>query len=95
MARTPKTELTAFDPVSGRTYPSWDALVAAQCSGYVIIITSDRPGTRELVYGPWPPTKQGKAAATKARLRLRNKAAQSEKPYKVASSIRLCWKDPS
>lgn len=93
--KKPREELTAFDPISGRTYPNWDALVAAQANGYVIIITSDRPGTSALVYGPWPATRQGKIEATKARLRLRNKTAQSEKPYKVTSSIRLAWKDPS
>lgn len=85
----------AFDPISGRHYENWDALVADQCNGYVVVILSFRPNTRPLVYGPWPATPEGKVAATTARARLRNRVAMSEKPHKVASFIRLLWKDPS
>jgi len=87
--------MKAYDPISNRHYDSWDDLVADQCTGYVVVIDSSRPNTAPLVYGPWPPTPEGKIEATKARVKLRNRVAKGERPHVVASFVRLMWKDPS
>lgn len=88
------SNIEAFNPISGRRYPSWDALVAAESEGWVVVITSTRPNTNPVVYGPFA----DKALATKSRARLRARYVVSERQehgakFKIASRIVLLWKD--
>lgn len=102
---TKDSNTTAYDPISGRKYASWEDLVDDQAVGYVVILTSDRPNTGALVYGPYTPATYGgwaeaKAAAEKARVRLRQKTMRYERQahgtgIKISSSVRYQWKDMS
>lgn len=89
MRRTPFDQLEAYSVRTGRQYENWDALLKAESNGYVIVITSDRPGTGPAVYGPYP----DKHAVARVRVKLRNKAAKEERPFKVHTSVRVLWKE--
>jgi hypothetical protein len=85
----------AYNPISGRHYTSWEALVEAESTGWVIVITSTRPNTIPAVYGPFA----DKEEALKIRVNVRNKYARDEKmrygsDIKVTSRIVRSWKDP-
>lgn len=84
---TPEPVITAYNPDTGNTYLDWDALVAAETNGYVIVSISERPRTVPSVHGPWP----SKADARKAQDRLRKRFKKEEAPYRVATYIRNLW----
>jgi len=103
MTESTDSNVQAYDPISGRRYNSWDDLVTDLAVGYVVILTSNRPNTGALVYGPYTPEQFGswdkaKAAAEKARSRLRQRVVYQErrnhgKDIKVSSTVRYQWKD--
>lgn len=82
---------SVFNPMTVANYKDLESMVAIECSGYVVVLTSARPGTLPVVFGPFT----DKVEATNARARIRNRLVQVERPYKVTSMIRPCWKDPT
>lgn len=81
-------DIEAYSPDTGKTYKNWDALVAAEANGYVVLGLSERPGSAAVVYGPVPT----KAEALKLRARLYPQWRKEEAPYKVRTQIRVSWK---
>lgn len=81
--------MKAFSPETGKSYASFDELVAAEANGYVVVITSDRPNTGALVVGPFA----DKAEANTKRARIVYRARRDEAPHKVHSSVRILWKE--
>lgn len=82
---------SVFNPMTVANYKDHDAMVAIESNGFVVVLTSARPATLPVVFGPFT----DKVEATNARARIRNRLVQVERPYKVSSMIRPCWKDPT
>lgn len=84
-----REEISAYSENTGKTYDNWDALVAAEANGYVVVLTSTRTDTVPWVVGPYV----SKQEATKARVRLRRRAQKEEAGYQVRTLIRVLWKE--
>jgi hypothetical protein len=84
-------DIEAYSPDTGRTYKTWDALVAAEANGYVVLGMSEREGTEPIVIGPF----KTKAEALKQRVLLYARWKKEEAPFKVHTRIRICWKPGS
>lgn len=91
---TPEPVVTAYSEDTGSVYLNWDELVAEEASGYVVVGTSERPGTVPVVVGLWPPSEAGKREARKAQARLRRKWAKEEAQNgsKIHTHVRVLWK---
>lgn len=90
MAQT--EDVPAYSTNTNKHYPSWDALVAAEANGYVLVGKLEMPGEdvfRVAVVGPF----ETKTEAERARARHAARWRQEVKPYKVRTSVRICWKD--
>lgn len=83
-----KKDIEAYSEDTGKLYPNWDALVAAEAHGYTVLLTSSRPNTYPWMVGLFAT----KPEALAARVRYRNRAAKAEAPYKVTTRIRILWK---
>lgn len=81
-------DIEAYSPDTGKTYRTWDALVAAEANGYVVLGMSERPGTEAIVVGPV----KTKPEALRLRAQLYPRWRRSEAPYKVTTRIRISWK---
>jgi len=82
----------AYSATTGTTYPSWEALLAAETNGYVVVGLSTRPDTHPVICGPYP----DKETARRAQARLRRRWKREEAPkYEVSTFVRHLWKDPS
>jgi hypothetical protein len=82
-----------YVPATGKMYASAEEFYAAESNGYVVIITSTRPGTRSAVFGPF----SDKEDASKARRRLFRQMQTDERQrygskFKISSAIELVWK---
>lgn len=85
--------MQAFSETTGRTYSSWDDLVAAEANGYVAVAILTRgASTWPWVLGPFPT----KVEANRARARLRTRIRR-EAEYRPTASyslfVRPAWKD--
>ena len=88
-------DVQAHSSASGTTYPNWDALVAAEANGYVVVaIITKGHISWPYVHG----TYDDKPEAERARNRLRTKLKreQRERSYDDHSFslfVRPAWKD--
>lgn len=84
-------DIEAYSTNTGKTYRNWDALIKAEANGYVIVGKLDLPGDvfRVAVVGPF----KDKAEAEKARPRYYQRWKKEVRPYRVRTSVRVCWKD--
>jgi len=88
-------DVQAHSSHSGRTYPNWDALVAAEANGYVVIavITKD---SRSWPYVHGPYVDKPEAERARNRLRTRMKREQRERSYHDHTFqlfVRPAWKE--
>ena len=81
--------MQAYSVETDTYYPSWEALVAAEANGYVIVSVSERPKTVPYVVGPF----EDHAEAKRVRVRYHNSAKRAEAPHKVHTYVRTLWKD--
>lgn len=86
--------MEAYSPETNTTYPDWDALVAAESNGYVVVAIITSPKQQwPWVSGPYPTKKE----AENARARLRNRMKKESRDYPnhtYKTSVRALWKDP-
>lgn len=90
--KQPIDEVEAYSQATNRHYPNWDALVAAEGNGYVVVgMVVDGPHTMSGValVGPFPTRDE----ARKVQARKRQAWANESKPLKVKTQIRVLWKD--
>lgn len=80
-----------------RVYEDWDALVAGEANGYVVVAIITAPNYKHpfpRVQGPYPT----KVEADKAKARWRTKLLREQKQYFPNHKFRLhieeVWKDP-
>lgn len=88
----PAEDVEAYSTNTNKTYKNWDALVKAESNGYVIVAKLDLPDSdvfRVAVVGPFAT----KEAAEKARPRYYQRWKKEVRPYRVRTSVRVCWKD--
>lgn len=78
-----------YSPHMGTSAPTLDELLTKQANGYVVLGFSEREQTYPIVVGPF----ETKPEAERARARLRQRWAYSERPHKVHTSVRILWKD--
>lgn len=90
---TPEPVVTAYSDATDNTYLTWGELIATESNGYVVVGTSERPGTVMVVIGPWPASEAGKREARRAQARLRSKWKREETPHKTHTKVRVLWKD--
>lgn len=90
---TDEPVVTSYSPDTDKTYLTWDELIAAESNGYVVVGTSERPGTVPVVIGPWPASEAGKQEARKAQARLRPRWRREEAPHKMHTYVRVLWKE--
>ena len=85
--------MEAYSQDSGKTYPSWDDLVAAESNGWVVVaIISNRKTTWPWVSGPYQTKREAYNAC--ARLRTRMKKEEADYPdHTYSLSVRPAWKD--
>jgi hypothetical protein len=86
--------MTAYSEDTGLSYESWDALVAAEANGWVVItIITGVGGSWPWISGPF----ETKREATNARVRARSKwnRERRDRPDKLTASffVRPLWKD--
>ena len=86
--------MKAHSNESGRTYDSWEDLIAAEANGYVVVGINNaghKRGPVPVVYGPYPT----KAEADRARIRLRRQLQQDESvnPNNLSTWVRPLWKE--
>lgn len=85
--------MEAHSSSTGKTYPSWEALVEAEANGYVVVaVIADGKQTWPWVEGLYPT----KAEASKARNRMRTKLNRESTNYPSTSFrlfVRPAWKD--
>jgi poly(3-hydroxybutyrate) depolymerase len=76
---------------NGTTYPNWDALVAAETHGFVVVAVPKELSRNVVpwVVGPWPTKRE----ANNAKLRMKTKLKKDYDLEQVRFYIRLAWKD--
>lgn len=81
--------MEAYSTETGITYDSWDDLLAAETSGYVVVLVSERPKTAPMVVGPF----STQVDARRAQIRLQRRGKREEAPYNVRTHVRPLWRD--
>lgn len=76
----------AYSVETGKTYPTWDDLVAAEGNGYVVIVTHNQ-FPAPAVYGPFPTKRE----ATNAKLRAKTKLKREYNLDHMKFYIRVAW----
>lgn len=86
----------AYSVQTGKTYPSWDALVEAEANGFVVTaIISDGKRSWPWTAGPFP----DKGEANRARARMRTRMKREQGRDRLAPDrtfqlfVRPAWKD--
>lgn len=85
--------MQAYNPQTGNTYESWEALVAAESNGWMVcLILTD--GRETWPYMAGPVALQKDARNLRARLRRKFKNAPPDNPNTriITTSIRPAWK---
>lgn len=83
--------MEAHSETTGKTYPSWEALLEAETNGWCVVSTTSRPNTVPFVVGPFA----SQADARRAHRRLARRWAKEEGRYghTVKTYTRNLWKD--
>lgn len=76
---------------NGQTYPNWDALVAAETNGHVVVaVPKERSkSTVPWVVGPWPTKRE----AVNCRQRMKTKLKKVMDLKLLDFYIRYAWKE--
>lgn len=83
-------EIGAYSPRTDTHYRTFDDLVAAEASGWVVLVISERPGSAPGVFGPFETKVEARAVRDKWRPRWR----RDERPHRIHTYVRTCWQEP-
>jgi hypothetical protein len=85
------SDMPAYSGSTGKHYPDWDALVAAETHGFVVVAVPKELSKNVVpwVVGPWATKRE----ANNCRQRMRNKLKQVMDLEHVSFYIRHAWKD--
>jgi hypothetical protein len=83
----------AYSVSTGKTYPSWDDLVAAEANGFVVTaVISDGSRTWTWTVGPFKDKSDANRARARLRTRLKREVAQgTNRTFQLF--VRPAWKD--
>lgn len=83
----------AYSVQTGKTYPSWDDLVASEANGFVVTaIVSDGKRTWPWTTGPFKDKSDANRARARLRTRLKREVAQgTNRTFQLF--VRPAWKD--
>lgn len=85
--------MEAYSPDTNTTYPTFDALVAAEGNGYIVIGTSSRPKTVPFAVGPYATREEAKRAQARLRRKWKHEEAEYGDDITVKAYLRVLWKE--